>query len=525
MAEVPPILPGGDASAEEALRAACRQAADAVADYLLDLGRQPVFPAAPGAPPEDTLLPETGQPLPQVLEDVWAWARENAVHVGHPGYLGHMDSGVAVAGILADLLASALNQNLLAHELAPGATLLERALVRRFAAQAGLPEGAGGLFTTGGTGANLAALLCAREAACREPHRDGLAGEGPLAILASADAHYSIAKAAAVLGLGSTGVVPVPVSGPERRLDTGALPAALEEAVRQGRRPVALVATAGTTSCGALDPLDACADFCEERGLWFHVDAALGGALLLHPVERARLAGIQRADSVTLDPHKWLYAPKSAGILLLRREEDLVPARYDAPYLDRLHSHQEARRLSQGRLSLDGSRRFDALKVWMILRHLGRQGLAGLVEDRLRLTRWFHQLLSEHDFFLPCHSPDLNVQAFAPRDPAARARVADAHRFQEARGRTWTSTTRLEGRPCHRVVLLNPASRESHLQAALADLVAGHRRLAAGDGPGRGEGGGALLDSPPSQASQRCLPPDPWSGARSRWSTPDRDTP
>ncbi|TAH35007.1 MAG: aspartate aminotransferase family protein [Planctomycetota bacterium] len=474
MAQVPPIFPSGDPEARAALRALLHRAADAVADYLGGLGDRPIFPAQPQAPAGE-LLPEHGEPLEHVFGAAAHWAVENSVHVGHPGYAGHMDSGVAVAGVLADFLAGALNQNLLAFELAPGATLLEKGLIQAFARLAGLPEGAGGLFTTGGTTANLTALLLARDAASRDGSRVGLSAERPLGVLCSRDAHYSIHKAAAVLGLGSERVLAVPVAPPERRLDPGALEGVYRGAVERGIRPVALVATAGTTSCGAIDPIGACADFCEEHGLWLHVDAALSGPLLFHPQERARLAGIQRADSIALDPHKWLYASKCAGILLVRNGRDLVPARYEAPYLDRFTSHGEALPVSQGRRSLEGSRRFDALKVWMILRHLGRRGVAALLEDRLRMTRWFHQALSEHPFFFPCHIPDSNVQAFAPRERAEEGRVAAAHRALETGGRLWSSYTRLDGRPCHRVVLLNPSGTEQHLRGILEGLEAGHR--------------------------------------------------
>ena len=496
MAHVPPIFPSGDPEARAALRAMLHRAADTVADYLSGLGDRPIFPAAPQLPPGE-LLPEHGEPLEHVFGEAAHWAIENAVHVGHPGYAGHMDSGVAVAGVLGDFLASALNQNLLAFELAPGATLLEQGLIQAFARLAGLPESAGGLFTTGGTTANLTALLLARDAACRDSSRRGLSGEGRLGILGSQDAHYSITKAAAVLGLGSEQVIPVPVAGPERRLDPAALPQAYAAAIQRGIRPVALVATAGTTSCGAIDPLHACADFCEEHGLWLHVDGALGGPLLFHSQERAKLAGVQRADSLTMDPHKWLYAPKCAAMLLVRNRADLVPAHYDAPYLDRFTPHGSAASLSQGRRSLEGSRRFDALKVWLILRHLGRRGLAALLEDRLRLTRAFHQALSEHAYFYPCHIPDCNVQAFAPRAREAEAQVAAAHRALEGSGHLWASYTRLDGRRCHRVVLINPSGSAEHLQRILEGLEAAHRGSGAST---------ALLQSPPASGA---LQPEP----------------
>lgn len=499
-------MPQGCSNTGE-LREALHQAADQIADYLGSLGSQPIFPSAPSAP-EGDLFPEQGEGLSALFSDCRQWAVDNALQVGHPGYVGHMDSEVDPAGILGDFLASALNQNLLAFELAPGATLLEKKLVRLFCDAAGLPEGSGGLFTTGGTGANLTGLLLARDAASHASHH-GLSKEHPLCVLASVDAHYSIAKACAVLGMGSEQVIPVAVTGPERRMDPADLPKALERAHAKGQRPIAVVATAGTTSCGAIDPLPAIADFCAQEGLWMHVDGAHGGALLLHRKEKERLTGIHRADSITLDPHKWLYAPKSAGVLLVRKEERLRTADYDAPYLDRFSEHGEALPVSQGRRALDGSRRFDALKVWMILRHLGREGLEARLDSRLQLTQELHQALAEHPFFMPCHRPDLNVQVFLPRDSAHRPQIAAAHRALEQEGRFWSSYTRLDGQQCHRMVLLNEAPTISDLTALMGQLESHHRALLApSENPehlspkGRSESPPGLLHSSPDHRSK-----------------------
>ncbi len=463
----------GQTADHEELRAALHQAADTVADYLSNLGQQPIFPAHPQAP-HGALLPEHGRDLASVFEVTSSWAVANAVHVGHPGYVGHMDSGVNPAAILGDFLASALNQNLLAFELAPGATLLEKKLLQLFAEEAGLPATAGGVLTTGGTTANLTALLLARDAKRPSATRRGLADSPPLCVLASADVHYSIAKACAVLGLGSEHVIAVATTGPARRLDPADLPRAMDTARARGLEPAAVVATAGTTSCGAIDPLTAIADFCAAENLWLHVDAAHGGALLLHRQEKRRLQGIHRADSITLDPHKWLYAPKSAGILLVRHSQQLKTAHYAAPYLDRFSDHGEALPVSQGRRALDGSRRFDALKVWMLLCHYGRSGIESLLSSRLQLSQDLHQALLDHPFFAPCHQPDLNVQVFQPRDSAQIAHIAAAHRRLEAGGRFWSSYTRLDGQPCHRMVLLNATTQMADLEQLLRHLQAAH---------------------------------------------------
>ncbi len=495
----------------EELREALEAAAARVADYLAGIAERPIFPADPQAP-AGPLVTEEGRPLSELVGEVADWAEAHAVHVGHPGYAGHMDSGVEPAGIVADLLASALNQNLLAFELAPGATLLEKRLLRLFADRAGFGPEAGGVFTTGGTGANLTALLLARDRAEPDASRRGLRGNW--AVLASADAHYSIAKSCAVLGLGSEACEPVAVRGPERRMDPDDLAAAGDRARARGREVLAVVATAGTTAVGAVDPIAACADFCASEGLWLHVDGAHGGALLFHDEGRSRLlAGLERADSLGMDPHKWLWAPKSAGLLLVRDERLLKVADYEAPYLDRLLPHDEAVPLSQGRRALDGSRRFDALKVWMVLRRLGLRGLRERLEDRLRTARALHAALEDHPVFEPRHRPDLNVVAFGPRDPAADADVAAVHRALEAEGEAWTSLTRLDGRPCHRMVLINPGMGPERALEVVGRLAALHQQAAAA----RSQGGGGLLHSSPPRplASGWRSSPPPGSPAQS----------
>ncbi len=496
MQSIPPIFPAGGPLEADALREMLRNAADRVADYLIGLGSNPIYPANPILPAGE-LVPEEGEELCDIFGDAADWFEENSIHVGHPGYMGHMDSGVALAGIVADFMVSAVNQNLLASELAPGATLLEKKLVNFFAHRAGFPKNSSGIFTTGGTTANLTALLLARDTALRESSASGLSEMPPLCIMASQDAHYSIAKSAAVIGLGSDRVIPIPVAGPQRRMDPSALPAHFAKAIQAGMRPIAVVATAGTTNCGAIDPIAACAEFCEEQGLWLHVDGAYGGPLILHDVEKKRLNGLERANSLTLDPHKWLYAPKSAGILLVREGDNLRCADYEAPYLDRFEETRTALSLSQGRKALDGSRRFDAFKVWMILRNLGLSGIRDLQDSRLELTRWFYKTLSQDAFFKPAHIPDLTVQTFGPRNSSLKNQVAPAHKRIEEGGNHWTSCTVLDGRPYHRAVLLNPSGNESHLMNVLKALKTEHQRLSE-----HGEGSRALLHSAPRTESK-----------------------
>ena len=224
-----------------------------------------------------------------------------------------------------ELLAAGLNPNLGGYRLGPGAAEIELHLTRWLAARFGLPDTAGGMVMTGGAMANFVALKCARDArlgaAVRE---DGVAAAGPVALYGSTEAHVVIRRAADMLGLGAAAVRAIPVDG-EQRMRVDALEAAIARDLEAGIRPLALCATAGSTTTGSIDPLPALADVAAAHGMWFHVDAAYGGAAILADELAPLLRGIERADSLAFDPHKWLYTAQSAGIVLLRDFGALSP--------------------------------------------------------------------------------------------------------------------------------------------------------------------------------------------------------
>jgi L-2,4-diaminobutyrate decarboxylase len=275
-------------------------------------------------------FPEEGVGLPAALDHLGRLGVRHAVDPGHPACAAHLHCQPLAAAVAAAGLAAATNQSLDSWDQAPLATHLERRLVAALAARAGFdPEVAGGVMTSGGTQSNLMGLAVARDAAAARSGRDVAAdGLGPDAgryrILCSELAHFSIARAAAVLGLGGRAVQPVAVDG-QRRLRPDELDRALHRMEAAGERPLALVATAGTTDFGSIDPLPALAERARERGLWLHVDAAWGGGLLFSDRHRGLLAGIEAADSVTVDFHKLLWQPAGCGAFLVRDRALLAP--------------------------------------------------------------------------------------------------------------------------------------------------------------------------------------------------------
>ncbi len=416
---------------------------DLIVDHLAGLAERPVFsphrlPAAP---------PLAGRPWPEVLDLLRRQVLPGAMQVAHPRFFGHMDSGPLYVSVLADLVAAALNQNLLHREISPLATEMEEAVVEWLCRSAGLPPAAGGTLVSGGFAANLTAICLARH---RHPERRLL--------LASAEAHYSVAKIARLLGLTAESV-PVDQGF---RLDAAALARRLKTLPEP---PLAVIATAGTTSTGSVDPLPEIALLCQRSGTWLHVDAAHGGAALLCADARLRLTGIEQADSITIDPHKWLLQPKSMGVILVQEPERLAAAfATGAPYLSR------GGPTSLGQLTLQGTRRWDALRLWLAWQHLGDAGLAAVVEHGLALTQYLAETVAHHPEFEAAHQPDLNLLCFRLKGADERTEAARERLVRSGAG--YLSLTTLQGRRWLRAVMLNPSTTTADVDAVLAALLA-----------------------------------------------------
>lgn len=314
-----------------------------------------------------------------------------------PRFWGYVQPPGADVGALGDWLASGINQNLTAWRSAPGATIVELQVIDWILRMVGMPRGTVGLFTSGGSLANLAGLAAAREAAVPyDMARRGLQrrrGER-LVLYASEAAHHSIQKGAAILGIGSDQVRLVPTDR-RLRLDLAALRRLLRSDRRKGYRPFCVVATAGTVTCGAVDPLREIAAVCRSERLWMHVDACYGGFAVLAPTGRPLLRGLERADSIALDPHKWLYAPHDAGCILYRRGGAARRAfRFGADYA-RLFGGTGLQRFAFWDFGPELSRRFRALKVWLILKYHGTVALSRLIEEDLQLARLLEERIRE----------------------------------------------------------------------------------------------------------------------------------
>ena len=329
---------------------------------------------------ESEILPAQGQPLETLRPKLREIIRKS-VAVSHPHTAAHLHTPVLIPALAAEVLISALNQSMDSFDQAPSATIIEEQLCRWLCRLAGFPECAAGTFTAGGTQSNYMALLLSRDSFLEKrwqwrAREQGLPPEANrLRILCSEQSHFSIEKAAIQLGLGTQSVVRV-ATDDCFRMDSRELARTIAELRAQSLEPITVVATAGTTDFGSFDPMDEIGRVAREQGLWFHVDAAYGGALLLSDRNRHRLAGLELADSVTFDFHKAFFQPISCGVVLLADLDHFSSIRLHADYLN--GSEREAAGVPDlVTRSVLTTRRFEALKLWVSLQAIGRGQILG----------------------------------------------------------------------------------------------------------------------------------------------------
>ncbi|AEG43409.1 pyridoxal-dependent decarboxylase [Isoptericola variabilis] len=420
-------------------------------------------------------------PALREVADLYA---SHAVWFHHPAYAAHLNCPVAVSAVGAEAMLAAVNTSVDTYDQSTVATLMERRLVAWTAARIGFGDGEG-VFTSGGTQSNLQALYCARERALTAPDGTRLRGAerrerlARLRVLATGASHFSVAKSALLLGLDDEAVVEVATDA-DGRMDPDALADALVTTARAGDVVMAVVATAGTTDRGCVDPLAPVADACDAADAWLHVDAAYGGGLLVSPTRRHLLDGIERACSVTVDFHKTFFQPVSSSALIVRDPADLARTAWHADYLNPAADAE----INQVDRSLQTTRRFDALKLWATLRAVGADGVGRMVDAVCDLAAAVHaDLEGDRELRLVART-DLSTVLFRYEPDGVTPEQADALVPQVRRvlfdsGRALVAKTVLDGRPCLKLTLLNPDATLDDVRAVL-DLVrdAAHGLLA-----------------------------------------------
>ena len=405
----------------------------------------------------------------------------DAVYFHHPRYLAHLNCPVAIPALLGEAVLSAVNSSVDTWDQSAGATLIERRLIDWTAGRIGFGVDADGVFTSGGTQSNLQALLMAREETfARAGAVDSQARAAllyRLRVLVSGAGHFSITKAAKLLGLPLEALVTVATDA-DYRMDPVALREQLQRMRAEGLTVMAVAATAGTTDFGTVDPLAYVAEVCEESGVWLHVDAAYGCGLLVSPTRRHLLNGIERADSVTVDYHKSFFQPVSSSAVVVRDGGTLAHAKHHADYLNPARL-VEQRIPNQVDKSLQTTRRFDALKLWLTLRIMGAEGIGRLFDEVVDRAASAHELLATDPRFEVVTRSQLSTVVFRYRpDEAVPAILVDeanlhAREALAACGEGMVAATKVAGRHFLKFTLLNPDTTVQDI-AQVVGLLAAH---------------------------------------------------
>ncbi len=477
----------GDMDPEE-LRRWGHAAVDWVADYLSDVGDYPVvsqvapgqvrarLPAAP---------PAQGEPMRRILDDLDTVVVPGLTHWNHPRFFAYFAITGSGPGIIGELVTAALNVNGMLWRTSPAATELEQVALDWLRQLLGLPEGFNGVIMDTASTATLVALATARERAGFDVRNRGLSGRPELPrlrIYASEEAHSSVEKAAITLGLGRQAVRRISTDD-VFSMDPDALAGAVAEDVARGWRPLAVVATVGTTSTTSIDPVPQIADVCADHDLWLHVDGAYGGIAAVAPEFRWVLEGVERADSLVVNPHKWLFTPIDCSALYVR---DPAAVRGSFRVVPDYLSTEEDDVEDYMNWGVQLGRRFRGLKLWMVIRYFGRVGLAARVSEHVRLARLAAAWLDARPLFTRVAPTPLSTVCFRAMFDRVGAEETDRRNAAllervNATGEAYLSPTWVRGRFALRLAVGNLRTTEHDVRSVLALLEEHAERLAGGE--------------------------------------------
>jgi aromatic-L-amino-acid decarboxylase len=454
-----------------------------IAEYLAGIERYPVLARVrPGEIRERLPAhpPREGESLEVILRDFEQILLPGITHWNHPGFMAYFAITGSGPGILGELLSAALNVNAMLWRTSPAATELEQVVLDWVRQMLGLPPEFEGIIYDTASIASLCALAAAREAAGLNVREEGLAGLPRLRLYASEEAHSSIEKGAIVLGVGRAGVRKIPTDD-AFRMDVGALERAIEQDRAAGWRPFCVVATVGTTSTTSSDPVPEIARVCERYGLWLHVDAAYAGAAAIVPEFRHILDGCERADSLVVNPHKWLFTPMDLSAFYCRRMDVLRRAFSLVP--EYLRTEEEGvRNLMDYGPQL--GRRFRALKLWMVIRYFGQQGLAARIREHIRWAQQFAAWVDADPDFERMAPTPLSTVCFRARPRGWTRSEDELDRFNaavldavNATGQCFLSHTRVRGRLALRLAIGNVRTTLEHVRRTWELLRAQVARL------------------------------------------------
>ena len=469
--------PLGDMNAEE-FRRHGHELIDWIASYFERIEELPVLAQIEPGDLKAQLPkspPQTGEPMDQILRDVDRLIVPALTHWSHPSFFAYFATSTSAPGIFGELLSAAFDSKAMLWRTSPASTELEEVTLDWLRQMMGLDPGLSGIIYDTASVSSMHAIAAAREGVEMRIREEGMSGRTDLPLLrvyASEQAHSSIDKGIITLGLGQRGLRKISTDN-EFRMDAQALAAAIEEDKRAGFLPFCVVATVGTTSTSSIDPIPEIVPICEQHAMWLHVDAAYAGSAAVVPELRHVLSGCERADSLAVNPHKWLFTPFDLSVLycrhldLLRRAFSLVPEYLRTPEQDRVRSGSD--------YGVQLGRRFRALKLWMIIRYFGHEGLAARIREHCRLANrfasWINdsndwELMAPSPLALVCFRACPNLESVAPEARESRLDVLNEAIMHgvNATGRALLSHTKLNDKITLRLSIGNIRTSEKHVR-------------------------------------------------------------
>jgi glutamate/tyrosine decarboxylase-like PLP-dependent enzyme len=471
----------------EQFRAIGHELVDTLADLLADVGELPVAREQEPADINALLprqLPEQGSDPGMLLRETARILIDRSTFTSHPQFYGYIIGSVAPIGALADLLASGINQNVGGWSLSPVATEIEKQAVRWIGEMIGFPASGSGLFVSGGNMANMVCFVAARAAQSTPDVRTrGLSAAAPrLTAYASQETHTWIQKAADLFGLGTDAIRWIETDA-QQRIDVADLRRRISADVANGDQPFLVVGSAGTVSTGAVDPIRALRQLCDEFNLWLHIDGAYGALAAVVPDADPDLKGLATADSVAVDPHKWLYVPFEAGCALVRDEKALINAFSYRPAYYHFEGKSDDPRTSFYELGMQNSRGFRALKVWLAIRHAGRAGYQQMIGEDIALSKLMYAEVARHPE-LEAVTQGLSITTFRYVPSELRDRLADPVIAEylnqlntallshlQTGGEVFVSNAVIEGKYVLRACITNWRTSEEHVRAVPGIVV------------------------------------------------------
>jgi glutamate/tyrosine decarboxylase-like PLP-dependent enzyme len=451
---------------------------DEIAAFLESLPERPVTrgeqPREIRAVLGEGSLPLNGTPLEDILPNAMELLFEHSLLNGSPRFWGYITSSAAPAGILADLLAASVNANVGAYALSPMATEIERQAIRWIAEFIGFPLDCGGLFVSGGNMANITALLTARKAKATWDIRQTGLGNRQMLIYCSKGTHTWINKAADLLGFGTNNIRWIETNE-HQQMNVQLLEKKIQDDKKQGHLPFVVVGTAGSISTGAVDTLEEISSICKQYNLWFHIDGAYGAPAVIVPEVSHLFRGLEQADSIALDPHKWLYSPLEAGCILIRNRQALQETFSFRPEYYNFDGQEDDPVINFLEAGFQNSRGFRALKVWITLKHAGKHGYTRMIHDDIKLAKTLFKIAHAHkELEVVSHNLSIVTFRFNPRgtdsdDYLNELNEKIVNRVQ-AGGEAFLSNAVVENKYCLRVCIVNFRTRLEDIEA-LAEIV------------------------------------------------------